>query len=167
MANPVVFFDVSIGGVEQGRIKVELFAHRLPRTCENFRQLCTGETRVDGVPMGYKHSRFHRIVKDFVIHGGDFLNNGGVFSIYGGVFDDEAFVESHSRPGLLSMANSGPNTNGCEFFITCAPCEFLDRKHVVFGQVVEGMLTVRKIENTPTVDGKPRLDVVITECGEM
>ncbi|XP_036208355.1 peptidyl-prolyl cis-trans isomerase H isoform X4 [Myotis myotis] len=153
--NPVVFFDVSIGGQEVGRMKIELFADVVPKTAENFRQFCTGEFRV---------------IKDFMIQGGDFVNGDGtgVASIYRGPFADENFKLRHSAPGLLSMANSGPSTNGCQFFITCSKCDWLDGKHVVFGKIIDGLLVMRKIENVPTgPNNKPKLPVVISQCGEM
>ncbi|KAJ1650689.1 Peptidyl-prolyl cis-trans isomerase-like 1 [Dispira parvispora] len=168
--NPVVFFDISIGGQPVGRMTMELFADVVPKTAENFRQLCTGEFKVNGVPQGFKNCIFHRVIKDFMVQGGDFLNKDGTgrMSIYGETFPDENFTLKHTGPGLLSMANSGPNSNGCQFFITCAKCDFLDGKHVVFGKLVDGLLTLRKIENVPTRAGNlPRLPVVITECGEM
>merc|ERR1712086_98017 len=170
--NPIVFFDVTIGGAQAGRIKIELFADKVPKTAENFRQFCTGEYRKNKVPTGYKNATFHRVIKDFMIQGGDFVkgNGTGCESIYGGApFADENFDVKHTGPGQLSMANSGPNTNGCQFFITCSKCDFLDGKHVVFGKVIDGLLVVRKIENTPTdtTTNKPRLPVVITQCGEM
>jgi peptidyl-prolyl isomerase H (cyclophilin H) len=92
-----------------------------------------------------------------------------VSSIYGGAkFDDENFILKHKGPGLLSMANSGPNANGCQFFITCATCEWLDDKHVVFGHVIEGMLTVRKMENVSCgPNNKPKMPIIIAQCGEM
>lgn len=170
MTNPIVFFDVSIGGKEVGRIKMELFANIVPKTAENFRQFCTGEFRKDGVPQGYKGATFHRVIKDFMIQGGDFIEGDGTGcnSIYGASFADENFKLKHDTPGLLSMANSGPNTNGCQFFITCAKCDFLDGKHVVFGKVIDGLLIVRKIENVSTgANNKPILPVVIIQCGEM
>ncbi|KAJ7306563.1 hypothetical protein JRQ81_009927 [Phrynocephalus forsythii] len=166
--NPVVFFDVTIGGQEVGRMKIELFADVVPKTAENFRQFCTGEFRKDGVPIGYKGSTFHRY--DFMIQGGDFVNGDGtgVASIYRGPFADENFKLKHSAPGLLSMANSGPSTNGCQFFITCSKCDWLDGKHVVFGKIIDGLLVMRKIENVPTgPNNKPKLPVVIAQCGEM
>ena len=170
MTNPIVFFDISVGGKEVGRIKMELFANIVPRTAENFRHFCTGEFRKDGVPQGYKGATFHRVIKDFMIQGGDFIEGDGTGcnSIYGASFADENFNLKHDTPGLLSMANSGPNTNGCQFFITCAKCDFLDGKHVVFGKVIDGLLIVRKIENVSTgANNKPILPVVITQCGEM
>ncbi|KZS95263.1 hypothetical protein SISNIDRAFT_360441 [Sistotremastrum niveocremeum HHB9708] len=166
---PIVFFDINIGETAVGRIKMELFNDITPKTAENFRQLCTGEYRVNARPQGYKGATFHS-VPNFMCQGGDFLKGDGTgtFSIYGDKFPDENFTMKHTGPGLLSMANSGPNTNGCQFFITTAPCDFLDGKHVVFGKVVDGMLTLRKIENVPTgANNRPKLAVKITECGEM
>ncbi|XP_074654210.1 peptidyl-prolyl cis-trans isomerase H-like [Tubulanus polymorphus] len=168
--NPIVFFDITIGGQDVGRIKFELFADIVPKTAENIRQLCTGEYRRDGVPIGYKGSTFHRIIKDFMVQGGDFVRGDGtgVTSIYGGPFADENFKRKHDSTGLLSMANSGKDSNGCQFFITCAKCEFLDNKHVVFGQVVDGLLVLRKIENVPTgSNNRPKLPVIISQCGQM
>nr|CAG8438752.1 1891_t:CDS:2 [Entrophospora candida] len=167
--NPIVFFDISIGGQPAGRMKMELFADVVPKTAENFRQLCTGEYKKNGVPQGYKGATFHRVIKDFMVQGGDFIKGDGTgsFSIYGEKFPDENFELKHTGPGLLSMANSGLNTNGCQFFITCAKCDFLDGKHVVFGKLIDGLLTLRKIENVSTGPGnRPKLPVVITECGQ-
>uniref|UniRef100_A0A3B4VEA8 Peptidyl-prolyl cis-trans isomerase n=2 Tax=Seriola TaxID=8160 RepID=A0A3B4VEA8_SERDU len=160
--NPIVFFDITIGGQDVGRMKVELFADVVPKTAENFRK--------DGVPIGYKGCTFHRVIKDFMIQGGDFVNGDGtgICSIYRGPFADENFRMKHSVPGLLSMANSGPGTNGCQFFITCTKCDWLDGKHVVFGKVVDGLLIMRKIENVPTgPNNKPKLPILIAQCGEM
>jgi len=167
---PIVFMDVNIGETPAGRLKMELFSDIVPKSAENFRQLCTGEYRVNSRPQGYKNATFHRVVPNFMCQGGDFLKGDGTgsFSIYGDKFPDENFQEKHTGPGLLSMANSGPNTNGCQFFITTAKCDFLDGKHVVFGKVIDGMLTLRKIENVPTgPNNRPKLVVKITECGEM
>eukprot|EP00301_Raphidiophrys_heterophryoidea_P005479 c12294_g1_i1.p1 GENE.c12294_g1_i1~~c12294_g1_i1.p1 ORF type:complete len:211 (-),score=57.65 c12294_g1_i1:44-637(-) len=169
--NPIVFFDVSLAGHPIGRIKMELFANVVPKTAENFRQFCTGEYKKSGKPTGYKNTSFHRVIKDFMIQGGDFVKGDGTGStcIYGGdTFRDENFMLAHSGPGLLSMANHGPHTNGCQFFITTAKCDWLDGKHVVFGRVIDGMLTVRKIENVATgPNNKPRLACTIAECGEL
>jgi peptidyl-prolyl isomerase H (cyclophilin H) len=107
----------------------------------------------------------YRVIKDFMVQGGDFLKGDGTgsMSIYGDKFADENFIEKHSGAGLLSMANSGPNTNGCQFFITCDACDFLDGKHVVFGRLVDGLLTLRKIENVSTgPNNRPKLPVKIT-----
>ncbi len=122
-------------------------------------------------PTGYKGVTFHRIIKDFMIQGGDFLKGDGTgcISIYGSKFADEPFTLTHTGPGLLSMANSGPDSNGCQFFVTCAKTEWLDGKHVVFGRVLgEGLLTLRKLENVATgANNKPRLACVVAQCGEM
>jgi peptidyl-prolyl isomerase H (cyclophilin H) len=169
--NPIVFFDVTIDGFAAGRIRMELFSDVVPKTAENFRQFCTGEFKREGKPVGYKGAPFHRIIKDFMIQGGDFVcgDGTGSRSIYGEKFDDESFLLSHDHPGLLSMANNGPNTNSCQFFITCGNCEHLDGKHVVFGKVIDGMSVVRKIENIETFGSlnKPKVVVLISECGEM
>lgn len=172
-SNPVVFFDVSVGGHACGRVTMELHADRVPRTAENFRQLCTGEYRAGGAPQGYKGCKFHRVIRGFVVQGGDFVSGDGtgVFSVYGGKdkpFADESFAAKHDRAGLLSMANSGADRNGCQFFVTCGKAEWLDGKHVVFGEVLDGMLVVRKLESVPTgKNNRPRLDLEITQCGEL
>lgn len=125
---------------------------------------------ITGIPLGYKGVAFHRVIKDFMIQAGDFVHGDGTgaISIYDGTFPDENFSLKHDSAGLLSMANSGKDTNGCQFFVTCAKCSFLDNKHVVFGRVLDGMLIVRKIENIPVIGAnKPRLPVTITQCGQM
>ncbi|KAF5259438.1 hypothetical protein FOXYS1_9943 [Fusarium oxysporum] len=172
--NPLVFLDITLGGEPLGRIQIELFKDVVPKTAENFRQFCTGESKNSaGRPQGYKGSKFHRIIPNFMCQGGDFLNNDGSGStcIWGYKnFEDENFTLKHDQPGLLSMANAGPNTNGSQFFITTVPTPFLDNKHVVFGKVVDGMDVVKKMEATKTgyaVPDRPNLDVVISQCGEM
>lgn len=166
-----MFFDVALGTHPLGRIKMELFTDTTPKTAENFRQLCTGEFKKGGVPLGYKNSIFHRVVKGFMIQGGDFVRHNGTgrISIYGDSFDDESFARKHTEAGLLSMANSGPNSNGCQFFITCAPCDWLDGKHVVFGRVVDGMPIVQAIENVTVTapSNRPKVDCRIIECGQL
>ena len=164
--NPVVFFDVSLGDISLGRIKIELFADVVPKTAENFRKYCTGERRKANKPVGYKDCVFHRIIKDFMIQGGDFEKGDGTGFVER--FDDENFRLKHSGPGVLSMANSGPNTNGSQFFICLVKADWLDGKHVVFGKVIEGMLAVRKLENVGVdQNNRPRIPCVITQCGEM
>jgi len=170
--NPIVFFDVEHGDKALGRIKMQLFSDITPKTSENFRQLCTGEKGVgnSGKPLHYKGSTFHRVIKDFMIQGGDFTAGDGTGgeSIYGEKFDDENFKMTHTEGGLLSMANSGPGTNGSQFFITSRETPHLDGKHVVFGKVIEGMEIVREIEDIEKgTSDKPVIDVVIADCGEL
>mmetsp|Transcript_39065 Transcript_39065/g.62938 ORF Transcript_39065/g.62938 Transcript_39065/m.62938 type:complete len:351 (+) Transcript_39065:39-1091(+) len=167
-----VFFNITIGGEDQGRIIFELWDEVVPKTCENFRALCTGEkgmATTKEVPLHFKDSAFHRIIPGFMCQGGDFTkgNGTGGESIYGEKFEDENFEKVHTIPGLLSMANSGKNTNGSQFFITTAETPHLDGKHVVFGKVLKGMGIVRRMENTPTKDDLPVQPVVIADCGEI
>ncbi|XP_030545850.1 peptidyl-prolyl cis-trans isomerase CYP63 isoform X2 [Rhodamnia argentea] len=169
--NPIVFLDVSIDGDPVERIVIELFADTVPRTAENFRSLCTGEKGVGkttGKALHYKGSYFHRIIKGFMAQGGDFSNGNGTGgeSIYGGKFADENFKLAHDGPGLLSMANAGPNTNGSQFFMLFKRQPHLDGKHVVFGKVTRGMEVVKKIEQVGSADGKPLQPVKIVDCGE-
>ena len=171
MANPRVFFDITMGDQPAGRIVFELFADTVPTTAENFRALCTGEKGVgkQGKALHYKGSRLHRIIPGFMCQGGDFTrgNGTGGESIYGDKFKDENFVHRHTTPGLLSMANAGPHTNGSQFFITTAVTSWLDGKHVVFGKVVDGMKVVQAMEAKGSRDGRPAVDVVIADCGEL
>eukprot|EP00770_Monocercomonoides_exilis_P012353 MONOS_12297.1-p1 / transcript=MONOS_12297.1 / gene=MONOS_12297 / organism=Monocercomonoides_exilis_PA203 / gene_product=peptidyl-prolyl isomerase H (cyclophilin H) / transcript_product=peptidyl-prolyl isomerase H (cyclophilin H) / location=Mono_scaffold00672:16471-16923(-) / protein_length=151 / sequence_SO=supercontig / SO=protein_coding / is_pseudo=false len=150
---------------------MELFKDVCPKTTENFRQFCTGEAKKGKIPIGYKNSTFHRVIAGFMIQGGDFIKHDGTgfYSIYGDTFPDESFELKHDCSGLLSMASSGIDTNGCQFFITCAPAPWLDGKHVVFGRVIDGMDVVRTIEavQITLVTKKPRTTVIITECGEI
>ncbi|KAL2718717.1 peptidyl-prolyl cis-trans isomerase G [Vespula squamosa] len=171
--NPRVFFDIEVGGLPMGRIIFELFADVCPITCENFRALSTGEIGVGkttGKPLHYKGIVFHRVVKDFMIQGGDFVvgNGTGGESVYGGTFADENFILKHNKPFLLSMANRGKDTNGSQFFITTQPAPHLDNVHVVFGEVVSGQEVVMHIEGLP-VDrmSRPLQDAKVVNCGEL
>ncbi|KAL7284773.1 peptidyl-prolyl cis-trans isomerase Cpr7 [Trametes coccinea BRFM310] len=169
---PIVYFDITIGGRPAGRIVMQLFSDIVPKTVENFRALCTGEKGVgkSGKPLHYKGCSFHRVIKGFMVQGGDFTagNGTGGESIYGEKFEDENFEVKHSKRFLLSMANAGANTNGSQFFITCNPTPHLDGKHVVFGEVIRGKSVVRAIENTETASGDvPVEPCIIADCGQL
>ncbi|CAH3192432.1 unnamed protein product [Porites evermanni] len=170
---PRCFFDVQINGSPAGRIIFELFADICPKTSDNFRALCTGEkglSRTSGKALHYKGSGFHRVIKDFMIQGGDFTkgNGTGGESIYGGTFNDEGFHLKHETAMLLSMANRGPNTNGSQFFITTQPAPHLDGIHVIFGHVLQGQEIVSEIEIQRVDDkSRPLVDVKIINCGEL
>ena len=166
-----VFFDVSIDGASIGRIVFGLFGKTTPKTAENFRALCTGEKGIgnSGKPLHYKGSTFHRIIPQFMIQGGDFTNGNGTGgeSIYGNKFNDENFIAKHDTPGLLSMANAGPNTNGSQFFITTVVTSWLDGRHTVFGKVLSGMDIVKKMETVGSSSGTPKGKVQIVDSGEL
>ena len=165
-----VFFDIEIDDAPAGRIEFELYADT-PITSENFRALCTGEKGVgkSGKPLHYKGSVLHRLIPGFMAQGGDFTRGDGRGgeSIYGSRFDDENFNHKHTKPGLLSSANAGPNTNGSQFFITFVPCDWLDGAHVVFGEVTSGMDVVAKLEESGSRDGTPTKKCIIADCGEL
>ena len=164
MSRPKVFFDVSIGGKPAGKIVFELYNDITPKTAENFRALCTGE-----FGFGYKGCGFHRVITNFMAQGGDFTNHNGTGgkSIYGEKFADENFKVKHSKPYLLSMANAGKNTNGSQFFMTFVPCSWLDGKHCVFGEVVEGKEIVEMMHKLGSGEGKPKAKMTIDNCGQL
>ena len=162
--NPQVYLDIKAGKKLIGRLVIQLRADIVPKTAENFRCLCTHEKGY-----GYQGSTFHRIIPGFMCQGGDFTNHNGTGgrSIYGTKFDDENFKLRHTGPGSVSMANSGPNTNGSQFFLCTERTEWLDSKHVVFGQVLSGLDVLRKMEKFGSKDGKTSEKISICNCGEL
>lgn len=161
------YFDIRIGDEDAGRIIFQLFDDETPITCKNFRYLC-GKGLFKKDKPAYQDVSFHRVIKDFMIQGGDITRGDGTggFSIYGEQFDDENFNLTHNQPGMLSMANAGPNTNSSQFFITLKKTPWLDNKHVVFGIIISGFDVVKKIEAVETNESDvPLKSVTISRCG--
>ncbi|CAH4035037.1 peptidyl-prolyl cis-trans isomerase D isoform X2 [Pieris brassicae] len=167
--NPLVFLDISIDGETAGRVVIELRDDIVPRTAKNFRALCTGEKGIGklGRPLHYKGVRFHKAITQFMVQGGDIINGDGTGgeSIYGTTFEDENFILKHEA-GVLSMANSGPNTNGSQFCVTSVPCPHLDGTNVVFGQVLAGLRILEEVQKTAD-DFRPTVECIIEDCGEL
>lgn len=170
---PRVFLDVKVGAAKPTRMVFALYTDSTPKTAENFRQLCTGEhagLTLRGIPFHYKGCLLHRMIPGLMVQGGDFDNANGTGgeSIYGRRFPDENFRDVHNRRGLLAMANNGPNTNGSNFFVSFAPAEHLDKRHVIFGELVKGWELLDLLETLPTnPEHRPLTDCVITDCGNL
>jgi len=160
------FLDAAFAddNTELGRIVVELRNDVVPKTADNFLKLCTGENQYG---LTYQGTLFNRIIPEFMVQCGKISDNPSRQSIYGERFRDENFNLLHTGPGILSMANRGPDTNGTSFFITTVQCEWLDNKHVVFGKVIEGMDIVKRIESFGTRDGIPQREIKVANCGQL
>ena len=169
-SKPQVFLEISAEELILGVLHFQLHSDIVPKTCENFLQICEGSSKEltpKGKQLTYVGTKFHRIVPGFLCQGGDLtrLNGKGGWSIYGASFPDENFTLKHSAAGVLSMANQGPNTNSSQFFITFSPCPMLDGKHTVFGNIVKGLELLEKIQSLGTANGKPRVKVTISNSG--
>merc|ERR1711935_745925 len=167
MVTEHAWFDIEIDHDHIGRIEIALFGETVPKTVKNFAALCRGHEDDDGETFGYAGSKLHRVIKDFMIQGGDFTRGDGTGgkSIYGAKFQDENFKLKHEEPGYVSMANAGPNTNGSQFFITTVKTAWLDGRHVVFGKVVEGEDILKKVESQGSNSGTPKTKVSIADSG--
>jgi len=171
---PKVFMDIKIEGQPKGRLVIELYSDKVPKTAENFRRLCIGDAGLAKslrVPLHYKGTPFHRIVPGFMCQGGDITRRNGMGgeSIYGPQFEDENFKVPHNKVGTVSMANRGPNTNGSQFFITTKVCNQLNGGYVAFGQLIEGFDLLEEMEacGTKTDQGTPTKKIIISNCGEL
>ena len=164
-----VYFDITVDGAEAGRIVFGMFGNTVPKTVKNFSSLAKGDsgTGNSGKKLHFKDSKFHRIIPGFMAQGGDFTagNGTGGESIYGAKFADENFDIKHTKPYLLSMANAGPNTNGSQFFITFKETPWLNGRHVVFGEVIEGQDVVDALEKIGSGSGATSKTAVISDCG--
>uniref|UniRef100_A0A6T7B1Z4 Peptidyl-prolyl cis-trans isomerase n=1 Tax=Bigelowiella natans TaxID=227086 RepID=A0A6T7B1Z4_BIGNA len=166
-----VYMDIDIDDERIGRIVIGLFGHDAPATCKNFRYFCNNQPQdtYKGKEMTYKGTRVHRVIPNFIIQGGDFLNGdgSGSGSIYGSTFKDENFRIRHNEAGILTMANTGRDTNAAQFMITLQPSSWLDLKHVAFGKVVDGLDILEKIAEKGSLNGEPTANIVISGCGEL
>lgn len=167
-----VYLDVSIGKEKNGRLLIELFNDKLPKTCDNFMQLCIGDTCENAkhdppLKLAYKDSLFHRIVKNGWIQGGDIVHGkgDGGWSIYGETFEDENYSVANNTRGIVGMANKGRHSNASQFFITLQPTPWMDCQYVSFGEVVEGLKVLDKLENVPTYNERPMSECMIYDCG--
>ena len=171
MDDPIVFLDIAIGATPVGRVEIVLDVAAAPKTCENFRALCTGERASPSTrkPLHYARSVAHRVIPGFMIQGGDVTHHNGTGgeSIYGRTFPDENFALKHDARGVVSMANAGADTNSSQFFITLAPTPHLDGKHCVFGRVLRGMDVVDAVEVVGSPSGTTSEAVVITDSGQL
>uniref|UniRef100_A0A8D3B281 Peptidyl-prolyl cis-trans isomerase n=3 Tax=Scophthalmus maximus TaxID=52904 RepID=A0A8D3B281_SCOMX len=170
LGHRLVYMDIEIAGEAAGRLLFELFTDICPKTSKNFEDLCTGVQGLSqsGFPLCYKGSLFHRVVPGGWVQGGDISperkGNGGE-SIYGPTFEDESFAISHSKRGMLGMANKGPHRNGSQFYITLQPTMWMDRTYVAFGQMVEGVDVLKRLEEVPTCNDRPKYECKVTDCG--